>query len=196
MSLSRETTQDKMHVISGTPLNRKNFFLSTALPTDPNSLTNHQNRRKKIFGSLLTKTAFEWFITVDPKRNLDQIKVFTDSRDQIKYQLEGEGATRKEEELIKKYFHRIKHAVDRGWPENLPARITNTAQIANERTVQQRQRKQKYIDFAIRGLQTPSVKRKAHAYRIENSDKTWDEIQNHLIKKDLTFTVSTDGTEK
>ena len=62
--------------------------------------------------------------------------------------------------------------------------------------MQQRQREQKYIDFAIRGLQPPSLKRKAHEYRIENPDKTWDEIQNHLITKDLTFTVSTDGTVK
>ena len=64
-----------------------------------------------------------------------------------------EGATRQEMELIKNYFRRIKHAVDRGWPENIPARVTNTAQITTERTTQQRQREQKYIDFAIRGLQ-------------------------------------------
>ena len=40
------------------------------------------------------------------------------------------------------------------------------------------------------------MKRKAHEYRIENPDKTWEEIQNRLITKDLTFTVSTDGTVK
>ena len=53
-----------------------------------------------------------------------------------------------------------------------------------------------YINFAIRGLQPPSLKCKAHEYRIEHSDKTWSEIQNHLMTKDLTFTVSTDGTVK
>ena len=62
--------------------------------------------------------------------------------------------------------------------------------------MQQRQREQKYIDFAIRGLKPPSLKRKADEYRIENPDKTWDEIQKHLINKDLTFTFSTDGTVK
>ena len=41
-----------------------------------------------------------------------------------------EGATRKEGELMKDYFHRIKQAVDRAWPENIPARITNPAQTA------------------------------------------------------------------
>ena len=178
-----------------------NFSLGTTLPTDAAALANHQNRRKALFGSLLTETALEWFNTIDPTRTLDQIKGdfinrFTDSRDQFKYRLEVEGATRQEGELIKNYFHRIKHAVDRGWPEKIPARLTDPGQIATERTIQQRQREQKYIDFAIRGLQPPSLKRKAHEYRIENPDKTWDEIQNHLITKDLTFTVSTDGTVK
>ena len=178
-----------------------NFSSGTTLPRDPTALTKHQNRRKALSGSLLTETALEWFNNVDPTRNLDQIKGdsinrFTDRRDQIKYRLEKEGATRQEGELIKNYFHRIKHAVDRGWPENIPARITNPAQITTERTIQQRQREQKYIDFAIRGLQPPSLKRKAHECRIENPDKTWSEKQDYLITKDLTFTVSTDGTVK
>ena len=95
-----------------------------------------------------------------------------------------EGAARQEGELNKNYFHRIKNAVDRGWRENIPARLTDPGQIATARTVQQRQREQKYIDFAIRGLRPLSLKRKAHEYRIENPDKTWDEIQNHLITKD------------
>ena len=50
--------------------------------------------------------------------------------------------------------------------------------------------------LAIRSLQPPSFKRKAHEFRLENPDKTWDEIKNHLITKDLTYTVSTDGTVK
>ena len=178
-----------------------NFSLGTTLLTDPTALTNHQNRRKALFGSLLTETALEWYNTIDPTRNLDQIKGdfinrFTDSRDQFKYRLEVEGATRQEGELIKNYFRRIKHAVDRGWPEKIPARLADPGQIATERTIQQRRREQKYIDFAIRGLQPPSLKRKAHEYRIENPDKIWNEIQNHLITKNLTFTVSTDGTVK
>ena len=150
---------------------------------------------------MLTETALEWFNTIDPTRTLDQIKGdfitrFTESRDQFKNRLKVEGATRQEGALIKNYFHRTKHAVDRGWSEKIPARLTDPGQIATVRTIQKRQREQKYIDFAIRGLQSPSLKSKAHEHRIENPDKTWDEIQNHLITKDLTFTVSTDGTVK
>ena len=62
--------------------------------------------------------------------------------------------------------------------------------------MQQRQREQNYIDFAIRGLQHPSLKRKTHEYKIENPDKTWSEIRDYIITKDLTITVSTDGTVK
>ena len=174
---------------------KTNFSLGTTLPTDAAALTNHQNRRNALFGSLLTETALECFNTIDPTRNLDQIKEdfinrFTDSRDQFKCRLEVEGATRQEGELIKNYFHQIKHAVDIGWPEKTPARLTDPGQIATGRTVQQRQREQKYIDFAVRGLQPPSLKRKAHEYRIENPDKTWDELQNHLITKDLTLLLA------
>ena len=83
-----------------------NFSLGTTLPADPTALTNHQNRRKALFGSLLIETALEWYNTIDPTRNLEQIKGdfinrFTDSRDQFKYRLEVEGATRQEGELIK-----------------------------------------------------------------------------------------------
>ena len=178
-----------------------NFSLGTTLPTDAAALANHQNRRKALFGSLLTETALEWFNTIGPTRTLDQIKGdfitrFTNSCDQFKYRVEVEGATRQKGKFIKNYFYRIKHAVDRGWPEKIPARLTDPGQIATERTIQQRQREQKYIDFAIRGLQTSSLKRKAHEHRIENPDKTWDEIQNHLITKDSTFTVSTNGRVK
>ena len=76
-----------------------NFSLGKTLSTEPIALASHQNRRKALFGSLLTETSLEWFNTVDPTRNLDQIKEcfinrFKDSRDQCKYRLEVEDATR------------------------------------------------------------------------------------------------------
>ena len=82
-----------------------NFALGTTLPADPTALTNHQNRRKALFGSLLTETALEWFNTVDPTRNFDQIKGdfinrLTDSRDQFKYRLDVEDATRQKGGII------------------------------------------------------------------------------------------------
>ena len=111
-----------------------NFSLGTTLPTYAAAVAKHQIRRKALFGSLLTETALEWFNTIDPTRTLDQIKGdfitrFTESRDQFKYRLKVERATRQEGALIKNYFHRIKHAVDRGWSEKIPARLTDPEKI-------------------------------------------------------------------
>ena len=75
---------------------------------------------------------------------------FTDGRDN--FRLEVENASRQEGELIKNYFHRVKHAVNKGWPEDLTnVANTNRAQEA----VIQSGKKEKNIDFAIMGLQHP-----------------------------------------
>ena len=86
------------------------------------------------------------------------------------HRLGVENASRQEGELIKNYFHRVKHAVDKGWPED----ITNVANAnrAQEAVIQSRQREQKYIVFALRGLQPPSIKRKAHERRIKKPNES------------------------
>ena len=48
----------------------------------------------------------------------DFLDIFTDGRDKFKHGIEVENA-RQESELIKNYFHKVKHAVDKGWPEDL-----------------------------------------------------------------------------
>ena len=170
--------------------------------SDPGKKKNYENRQRYLFGSLLTDTALEWYKGVDAAKTLTDIKKefldrFTDGRDNFKFRNEVENASRQEGELIKNYFHRIKHAVDRGWPEDIPTSLAgNTAGIDEEKKIQSRQREQKYIDFAIRGLQPPSLKRKAHERRIEQPHETWENLQNHLITKDLTYVVSTEGTNK
>ena len=57
--------------------------------------------------------------------------------------------------------------------------------------IQQRQRSQKYIDFAIRGLRPQSLKHDAHEKLIENPSITWTQFVDHLVVKDLTFSVTT-----
>ena len=170
--------------------------------TDAGKKRNYENRQRYLFGSLLTDTALEWYKGVDAAKTLADIKTefldrFTDGRDKFKFRIEVENASRQEGELIKNYFHRIKHAVDRGWPEDIPTSLAgNTAGITGEKKIQSRQREQKYIDFAIRGLQPPSLKRKAHERRIEKPHESWEDLQNHLITKDLTYVISTEGTNK
>ena len=44
------------------------------------------------------------------------------------------------------------NGVGKGWPEKIPTSNKGDDNIRKEREIQQRQRSQKYIDFAIRGL--------------------------------------------
>ena len=180
-------------------VDQKVKFSLGVVPTDPDKKKSYENRQRSLFGSLLTDTALEWFNTIDEAKVLNDIKNdfldrFTDGRDKFKHRLEVENASRQEGELIKNYFHRVKHAVDKGWPEDL----TNVANAdrAQEAVIQSRQREQKYIDFAIRGLQPPSLKRKAHERRIKKPNESWDDLKEHLITQDLTCIVFNENSAK
>ena len=169
------------------------------VPTDGDEKKSYENRQRSLFGSLLTDTALEWFNIVDEAKVLNDIKGdfldrFTDGRDNFKHRLEVENASRQEGELLKNYFRRVKHAVDKGWPEDL----TNVANAdrAQEAVIQSRQREQKYIDFAIRGLQPPSLKRKAHGRPIKKPNESWDDLKGHLITQDLTCIVINESLAK
>ena len=70
------------------------------------------------------------------------------------------------------YLHSKKSGVDKGWPEKIPTSITVDDNIRKEKEIQQRQQSQKYIDFAISGLRSQGLKRKAHEKLIENPSIT------------------------
>ena len=86
----------------------------------------------------------------------------------------------------------MKSGVDKGWPEKIPSSIAGDDNIRKEKEIQQRQRSQKYIDFAIRGLRPQGLKCKAHEKLIENPSITWTQFVDHLVVKDLTFSVTTE----
>ena len=175
------------------------FSLGTR-PTAPAAQTSYDKRQQSLFGSLLTDTALEWFESevtdaTDWNTLKDEfIKRFTDGRDQFRFRLEVENTFRQKGELIKNYLHRIKSGVDKGWPEKIPSSIAGDDNIRKEKEIQQRQRSQKYIDFAIRGLKPQGLKRKAHEKLIENPSITWTQFVYHLVVKDLTFSVTTESS--
>ena len=174
------------------------FSLGTR-PTSPAAQPSYDKRQQSLFGSLLTDTALEWFeseITNATNWNTlkdEFVKRFTDGRDQFRFRLEVENTFRQEGELIKNYLNRIKSGFDKGWPEKIPTSITGDDNIRKEKEIQQRQRNQKYVDSAIRGLTPQGLKRKTHEKLIENPSITWTQFVDHLNVKDLTFSLTTES---
>ena len=86
------------------------------------------------------------------------------------------------EELIKNFYHRVKTAIDKGWP-------LDPNGIQAERCNQQNQRNAKYIKFRLRGLKPTGLK-KAYEYLIENLNATWDAFQTQITSTDVSYTIS------
>ena len=97
----------------------------------------------------------------------------------------AENCVRGNEELIKNFYHRVKNAIDKGWPLD-----PNGTQA--ERDNQQNQRNAKYIEFTVIGLKPTGLKRKAHEYLIEHPNATWDAFQTHITSKDVIYTISSE----
>ena len=64
--------------------------------------------------------------------------------------MEVEHCIRADGEEIRNFFHRIKKTVEKGWPNDMAGVVA--AEQATERTTQARQRRQRYIDYTLRGL--------------------------------------------
>ena len=56
------------------------------------------------------------------------------------------------------------------------------------------ERKQKYIDFFLRGLAPPALKQNAYQRKIEHPAESWDDLKTHVINKDLSYSISTSMT--
>ena len=87
------------------------------------------------------------------------------------------------------FFHRIKKTVDKGWPDDM-AGVAAADQVA-EQTAQARQRRQRYIDYTLKGLRPRYLQRKFQVYMMEHPNATWNDFSTHLIDKDVSYQVST-----
>ena len=106
----------------------------------------------------------------------------------FRYRVEVEHCIRGDGEEIRNFLHRIKRTVDKGWPDDL-----NGIEAANhnaERTAQGRQRRQKYIDYSLKGLRPRYLKRKAQEYLMEIPNATWNDFSTRIIQRDVSFQVS------
>ena len=170
-----------------------NFALGDA-PANPDALANYNFRKKALFSSLLRGPAAEWYgSTIEAATPWEDIRTnfitrFSDGRNKFRHRLEVEHCVRRDGEEIRNFLHRIKKTVDKGWPDDLNG-IARAQQNA-ERDAQARQRRQRYMDYSLRGLRPRYLQRKAQEYLMEHPNATWNEFSTHIIQKDGSFQVS------
>ena len=103
--------------------------------------------------------------------------------------MEIEHCIRDDGEEVRNFLHRIKTTLDKGWPDELVGIAPGDQNV--ERTAQARQRRQRYIDYTLKGLRPRYIQRKAQDYLVEHPNATWNDFSTHLINKDVSYQVST-----
>ena len=169
-----------------------NFALGDA-PGDAGKLANYTFRKKALFSSLLRGPAAEWYensitnATTWENVRTNFITRFSDGRNKFRYRMEVEHCIRGGREEIRNFLHCIKRTVDKGWPNDM-----NGIEAAqqNAEAAQGRQRRQRYMDYSLRGLRTRYLQRKAQEYLMERPNATWNDFCAHIIQKDLILEVS------
>ena len=152
-------------------------------------------KKKALFSSLLRVPAAEWYgSTIQDAMTWDEVRTlfitrFSDGRNKFRHRMEVEHCIRADGEEIRNFLHRIKKTVDKGWPDDLVG-ITPGDQNA-EGTAQARQRRQRYIDYTLKGLRPRYLQRKAQEYLMEHPNATWNDFSTHSINEDVSYQVST-----
>ena len=86
------------------------------------------------------------------------------------------------------FQYRIKRTVDKGWPVDMEG--IAPPDNGPERTAQARQRRQRYIDYTMKGLKSRYLHQKAREYLMENPNALWNGFSNRLIQRDVSLQVS------
>ena len=152
-------------------------------------------RKKALFSSLLRGPAAEWYgSTIQDAMTWNEVRTlfitrFSDGRNKFRHRMEVEHCIRADGEEIRNFLHRIKKTVDKGWPDDMAGVLA--ADQPAERTAQARQRRQRYIDYTLKGLRPRYLQRKAQEYLMEHPNATWNDFSTHLINKDVYYQVST-----
>ena len=102
--------------------------------------------------------------------------------------MEVEHCVRGDGEEIRNFLHWIKKTVDKGWPDDMEGIVE--ADRAAERQAQERQRRQRYVDYTLRGLRARYLQRKAQEYQMEHPNATWNDFSTRIIQRDVSYQVS------
>ena len=170
-----------------------NFALGEA-PGDAGELANYTFRKKSLFSSLLRGPAAEWYesnitnATTWEDARTTFITRYSDGRNKFRYRMEVEHCVRGNGEKFRNFLHRIKRTVDKGWPDDMNG--IEAAEQNAERAAQGRQRRQRYMDYSLRGLRPRYLQRKAQEYLMERPNATWNDFRAHIFQKDLILEVS------
>ena len=102
--------------------------------------------------------------------------------------MEVEHFIRGDGEEFRNFLHRIKRTVDKGWPDDLSG--IEPAHHNAEGDAQGRQRRQRYIDYSLKGLRLRYLQRKAQEHLMENPKATWNDFSTRKIQRDVSLQVS------
>ena len=102
--------------------------------------------------------------------------------------MEVEHCIRGDGEETRNFLHHIKRKVDKGWPDDLHG--IEVAQHNAERNAQGRQKRQRYIQYSLKGFRPRYLQRKAQEYLMENPNATWSDFSTRIIQSDVSFQVS------
>ena len=152
-------------------------------------------RKKALFSSLLKGPAAEWYgSTISDAMTWIDVRTlfitsFSERRNKFRHRMEVEHCMRADGEEIRNFLHRIKKTVDKGWPDDMVGIAPGDRNA--ERTAQARQRRQRYIDYTLKGLRPRYLQRKAQDFLMEHPNATWNDFSTHLFNKDVSYQVST-----
>ena len=62
--------------------------------------------------------------------------------------------------------------------------------IIVERDAQARQRRQRNMNYSLRGFRPRYLQREAHENLMEDTTATWNHFSAHIIQKDVSFQIS------
>ena len=148
-------------------------------------------RKKALFSSLQRGPAAELYgSTIQDAMTWNEVRTlfitrFSDGRNKFRHRMEVEHCIRADGEEIRNFLHRIKKTVEKGWPDEKAGFVA--AEQAAEGTAQARQRRQRYIDYTLKGLRLRYLQRKAQDYLIEHTNATCNDFSTHLINKDVSY---------
>ena len=174
---------------------KNNFALGTETDEAEAEHVIYLFRKKALFSSLLKEPSAEWNgSTIQDAMIWNELLTlfktrFSDGRTKFGHRMEVEHCIRAEGEEVRSFLHRIKKTVDKGWPDDMVG-VAAGDQDA-ERAAQPQQRRQRYIDYTLKGLRPRNLQRKAQEYLMEHPNATWNDFSTHLNNKVVSYQVST-----